>query len=99
MNNLLAPFTKLFAHHSDGPHPGRDWLLIISIVAVLLLVSIGWSFWFFAQVAREVEDPGSASSAATLPHYPTAQVEAIFTARSDTRDAYEHQYPFIDPSR
>lgn len=97
--SLLTTITeRLKFHGSGGPNPARDWYLLVSFGAFLLIASVLWNVWFFDRVVREGIQVDTVQ-AAKVDTSKAAEIEVLFAARATTSAAYQTLYPFIDPSR
>lgn len=77
--------------------PARDWFVLLSIAAVLILISAAWNVWVFVQAGRgepvgaQVEAPGGSANA-------IERAQALFEARRLEDARYRSEYQFVDPS-
>ena len=85
-----------FVKYGDRPNPTRDWLVLISVVAVLLLASLAWNVWLFARVTSGAAI-GSESVSAPLNSASSASVTELFKKRAEIETEYKNTR-FVDPS-
>ncbi len=99
MNPRSSSIKSFFRLFSYGPRvrPTRDWLVLLSGFAILLLASVLWNVVQYAHVVKgekignaEVQAPGQIQLDA---------VQALFAARAAERAKYQGTYRFVDPSR
>lgn len=84
--------------YGDRPQPQRDWLIVMTVSAALLLAGAGWSYWMFLNPGTA----GTASATATSTSVSTASlttVRTVFEKRAAERARYLTEYHFVDPSR
>lgn len=78
--------------------PVRDWFIVLTVLAVLLIGSVAWNVLFFLGALEEDAAPATTShepSAAA----PVAEVLSAFTLRAQEEARYRSEYRFVDPSR
>ncbi len=78
--------------------PDRDWLVLLSVAAALIALSITWNFWLLAQV----EHGQALRPSASVPSVNTAPIEsvrAVFDARKQQEMRYRQEYKFVDPQQ
>lgn len=86
-------------HYDGRPQPERDWSVLLSIAAVLFLVSVAWNTWLFLRVT---EGHPIGAEAVQVPTVNTASLEsvrAVFKERAEEEEGYRSVYRFVDPSR
>jgi len=93
----LAP--KGLPKTSDRPRPTRDWMLLLSLAALILVASAGWNVWTFVRVTSG--DVGAVEEAAVDGPDLTAleRVRAAFQERAAEEARYRSDYRFVDPSK
>jgi hypothetical protein len=99
MTSLNDIEQKTIARISYGERirPTRDWLLLLSIAALLFIASAAWNAWFYYRVLE-----GPVSSAEPAPTLDTAAVtnaKKVLDARAAEETRYEQGYSFVDPAK
>lgn len=88
--------TNAFSY-GEQLRPLRDWLVLLSVAALLLILSVGWNLWLFAKVTSG-ETIGSQSGKTAVEGLPDGAVERMFEGRAEERARYQNTYRFVDPS-
>jgi hypothetical protein len=81
-----------------GPRirPVRDWLVMLTIFALFLLISLAWNLWLFSQVTSG-NKIGTQSSQPAV-EIKLDQVKTLFDSRAAEQTRYIQEYKFVDPS-
>ncbi|HEV7121751.1 MAG TPA: hypothetical protein VGN56_02920 [Candidatus Paceibacterota bacterium] len=82
--------------YGERLNPARDWAILVSIAALLLLASIAWNIWLFYRVTSG-DAIGAATVSPSLSPASTGSVDALFQKRADTETEYKNAH-FVDPS-
>lgn len=77
--------------------PARDWFMLLSIAAILVLMSAAWNVWVFLQAGRG-EPVGAQMEAPSGSGNAIEQAQALFEARRVEDARYRSEYQFVDPS-
>lgn len=99
MGDLVAKLKSV--RYGGRLQPLRDWILILSVAAVLLLGSMAWNAWLFIEVANgEILGAASAPTPSVFDHTSVEDVQTLFAKRSDEYQKYlTGAYRFVDPSQ
>jgi hypothetical protein len=82
--------------YGERLNPARDWLVLVSISAVLLLMSLAWNAWLFNRVTNGAAI-GTATSTPTLNPAAIDSVNELFQKRATIETEYKNAH-FVDPS-
>ncbi len=98
IRKILGRIAKIFSY-GENIRPARDWFILITTVAILFAVSIGWNILLF----RHFKIQKVANVAATTPAQQDIgdsipQIQSIFKDRATEEVNYQQNYHFVDPS-
>lgn len=98
---MKLPFLKLGSvsnpfKYGDRLKPERDWLVLVSISAILLLGSLAWNAWLFLRVTNG-DAIGTATAPQSLNPASIDSVNALFQQRANIETEYKNAH-FVDPS-
>jgi len=81
--------------------PERDWLIMITVAALLLAVSIGSNLWFFEQVSQGgVLGTAPQKTNPVFSQNALDAIEKVFVTRDAEKQKYLlGTYHFVDPSK
>ena len=95
--------TNLIKKMQYGPRlrPTRDWLMLISIIAIVFVIGIVWSvLTFFHAVSSRSVSNHEPTVNTVINHSAINRVQKIFDARAVEQEKYKSgEYSFKDPSR
>lgn len=96
----LQPLLSLLARMRAGAHadPARDWIVLLSVSAALLIASVAWNIVFFLTVVQGVSTAGVAQEGVAPMNDPLVEAQAMFEERSVEVERYRSGYRFVDPS-
>ena len=98
-NFIISFFKRLRAE--ARPNPARDWMVLLSFSAIVLVCIIVWNLWAFNTVTRGGTIGASATT--TAPAFSRATLDAIhavFTDRAEEEAKYRTgTYRYADPSQ
>ncbi len=92
----MGKSTGLFKY-GERLNPARDWMVLVSIVAILLAASVAWNVWLFLRVTNG--DAIGTASVDTKPLNPASidSIDALFQKRAAIETEYKNAH-FVDPS-
>lgn len=98
MNALITKCSHFFRsfRYGDRLQPVRDWFVLVSIGAILLLASLAWNTWLFSRVTNG-EAIGTATSTPSFNPASIDSVNTLFQKRATIEAQYKDGH-FVDPS-
>lgn len=89
--------SKSSLHYGERLNPERDWILLITVAALLLLASLAWNVWLFYRVTNG-DAIGTANVSAPINPASIDTVNALFQKRAEMETEYKNGH-FVDPSK
>jgi hypothetical protein len=83
--------------YGDQVRPLRDWFIVLSIAAILLVASAVWSYGVYYTFTTEKDAAKGPDLRQALPAS-VGTIRGIFERRAVERAHYLNDYRFVDPS-
>lgn len=98
MKNIFSSLRAFlgFFKYGSRTKPGRDWLVLLGIFAVMLGGSLAWNLWLFSQVTQG-QKIGMVTATPPV-EIRLNQVKTLFGQRAQEQGRYIGEYRFVDPS-
>ncbi|MGE5540869.1 MAG: hypothetical protein ACM3TU_01115 [Bacillota bacterium] len=94
----LTHYMKMF-RYGERARPYRDWMVVISVAALLFLASGVWSYFLFREVSAGANLQASPETNALVNVASIETVRTMFDMRAAEQAHYRTDYHFVDPAK